>query len=118
MSRKLAPYEPRPVDLAWASDLIRILVEGGIIGTTFGAYRINKAKQTITLVAPTDPLRLQWADAAGRLGLDLAPVKEAVDYDKAGYVGCVATYAQLAAGLAVAALLLGRANVSRRAGRA
>lgn len=52
----------------------------------------------VVVIVPTDSLRLQWADAAGRIGLQLMPVSAAEDYSKAGYVGCVATYAQLSVG--------------------
>lgn len=52
----------------------------------------------IAVVVPTDSLREQWADAAGRLGLQLMPVCGPEDYDKQGYQGCVVTYAQLATG--------------------
>lgn len=54
--------------------------------------------ERVAVVVPTDALRQQWADAAGELGLSLMPVGEIEDYDKAGYRGCVATYAQLARG--------------------
>lgn len=52
----------------------------------------------IAVVVPTDALRQQWADAAGAAGISLMPVSESTDYDKAGYVGYVATYMQLAVG--------------------
>lgn len=54
--------------------------------------------QRIAVVVPTDALRQQWADEAGVFGLDLMPVNEPEDYDKAGYRGCVATYQQVARG--------------------
>lgn len=52
----------------------------------------------IVVVVPTDALRQQWADSAGAAGLALMPVSAVEDYDKAGYHGCVATYAQVARG--------------------
>lgn len=52
----------------------------------------------VAVVVPTDALRQQWADAAGRAGIALMPVGDHTDYDKAGYVGYVATYAQLSRG--------------------
>lgn len=52
----------------------------------------------VVVVVPTDSLRLQWADAAAAVGLQLMPVNGIEGYDKAGYVGCVLTYAQLAVG--------------------
>jgi hypothetical protein len=66
-------------------------------GKTYAALRLGQmllnegAIDRLVVVAPTDPLRLQWADAAGRVGLDLAPVKESADYDKAGYVGAASS---------------------------
>jgi len=52
----------------------------------------------VAVIVPTDALRQQWADAAGRAGISLMPVSDPTDYDKAGYLGYVATYAQLARG--------------------
>jgi superfamily II DNA or RNA helicase len=52
----------------------------------------------IVVVVPTDPLRQQWADAAGAAGISLMPASEPEDYQKAGYQGCVVTYAQLSRG--------------------
>lgn len=54
--------------------------------------------QRVVVVVPTDALREQWADEAGKVGIDLKPVQVAEDYAKAGYHGCVVTYAQLAVG--------------------
>ncbi len=56
------------------------------------------AIRRVAVVVPTDSLREQWADAAGRCGLHLMPVSAPEDYDKQGYQGCVVTYAQLATG--------------------
>lgn len=56
------------------------------------------AVRRVVVVVPTDSLREQWADAAGRAGLQLMPVSAPEDYDKTGYAGCVVTYAQLATG--------------------
>lgn len=52
----------------------------------------------IVVVVPTDALRQQWADAAGAAGISLMPVSEPEDYEKAGYQGCVVTYAQIGRG--------------------
>lgn len=57
------------------------------------------AVRRIAVVVPTDSLREQWADAAGRAGVQLAPVSAPEDYDHRDYVGCVVTYAQLATGV-------------------
>lgn len=58
----------------------------------------ERSAQRIVVIVPTDALRQQWADQAGAAGLSLMPVTEPEDYDKAGYQGCVATYAQIARG--------------------
>lgn len=60
--------------------------------------RTNAVERAVVVV-PTDALRLQWADCAGREGLNLMPVSVPEDYDKPGYSGCVVTYAQLARGV-------------------
>ncbi|MET0416643.1 MAG: DEAD/DEAH box helicase family protein [Actinoplanes sp.] len=52
----------------------------------------------IVVIVPTDALRQQWADAAGAAGISLMPVADECDYDKAGYQGCVVTYAQIGRG--------------------
>lgn len=49
----------------------------------------------VVVVVPTDALRQQWADAAAGRGLQLRPVGDETDYDKAGYAGCVVSYQQL-----------------------
>ncbi len=54
--------------------------------------------ERVVVVVPTDALRQQWADAASAAGLQLMPVYGDEDYVKAGYVGCVVTYAQLSRG--------------------
>lgn len=54
--------------------------------------------EKVVVVVPTDALRQQWADQAAASGLHLMPVTQAADYDKPGYNGCVATYAQVARG--------------------
>jgi superfamily II DNA or RNA helicase len=51
----------------------------------------------ITVVAPTDHLKRQWADAAARIGLSLDPnFKNADGRHGAGYIGVAVTYAQVA----------------------
>lgn len=52
----------------------------------------------IVIIVPTDALRQQWTEKATAAGLDLMPVSDPADWDKAGYVGCVATYQQVASG--------------------
>jgi len=52
----------------------------------------------VVVVAPTDHLRTQWAEAADRLGLVLDPtLTNAVGPVRGGTVGYVTTYAQVAA---------------------
>lgn len=71
--------------------------------TTFGLTLARQllaegTVRRIAVIVPTDALRQQWADAAGAMGISLIPVSEETDYTKAGYVGYVATYQQLARG--------------------
>ncbi|MDN5855126.1 MAG: DEAD/DEAH box helicase family protein, partial [Actinomycetia bacterium] len=68
----------------------------------------ERTAERIVVVVPTDALRLQWTEEASQFGIDLMPVDVPADYDKAGYQGCVVTYAQLAVG--AGADLLRRAN--------
>lgn len=53
----------------------------------------------VVVVVPTDALRQQWADEAAAFRLDLMPVSGPDDYEKAGYQGCVVTYAQIMKGV-------------------
>ncbi|MET1036331.1 MAG: DEAD/DEAH box helicase [Arthrobacter sp.] len=51
----------------------------------------------ITVVAPTDHLKRQWADAAARIGLSIDPnFKNADGRHGSGYIGVAVTYAQVA----------------------
>ncbi|MEE1620829.1 DEAD/DEAH box helicase [Zafaria sp. J156] len=51
----------------------------------------------ITVVAPTDHLKRQWADAAARIGLSIDPnFKNADGRHGAGFIGVAVTYAQVA----------------------
>lgn len=71
--------------------------------TTFGltlAARLKRARvvDRVIVVAPTDHLRTQWADAAVRMGLLLDPnLTNAVGPVREGADGYVTTYAQVAA---------------------
>lgn len=52
----------------------------------------------VTVVAPTEHLKTQWADAAGRVGIRLDPrFKNSQGRHGAGYHGVAVTYAQVAA---------------------
>jgi superfamily II DNA or RNA helicase len=52
----------------------------------------------LTVVTPTEHLKYQWAQAAGRMGIALDPAyRNAQGRSSADYVGIVVTYAQVAA---------------------
>ncbi|KUO20848.1 DEAD/DEAH box helicase family protein [Streptomyces dysideae] len=74
-------------------------------GKTYFALKLAKrliqehTAERIIVVVPTDALRLQWADSAGNVGLNLMPVTDPEDYGKPGYQGYVVTYAQVARGI-------------------
>ncbi|MET0977446.1 MAG: DEAD/DEAH box helicase [Paeniglutamicibacter terrestris] len=56
-----------------------------------------KTVNRIIVVAPTDHLKKQWSDAAGRVGLALDPnFKNSDGRHGDGYIGIVLTYAQVA----------------------
>lgn len=59
----------------------------------------ERAVDQVVVVVPTDTLRTQWADSAAQFGINLMPAKDASDYFKDGYDGCVVTYAQIARGV-------------------
>ncbi|MEU0548411.1 DEAD/DEAH box helicase family protein [Micromonospora sp. NPDC005979] len=98
----------------WQQEALRVISNGSkpdhLITATPGAGKTTFALalaarlleegsvRRVAVVVPTDSLREQWADAAGRLGLNLMPVSAPEDYEKPGYRGCVVTYAQLATG--------------------
>jgi superfamily II DNA or RNA helicase len=98
----------------WQQEALRVVGAGAkadyLITATPGAGKTTfalalgsrlleeNAVRRVVAVVPTDALREQWADTAGRAGLHLMPVSAPEDYDKQGYHGCVVTYAQLATG--------------------
>src|SRR3954468_9651604 len=69
--------------------------------TTFAltlAARLLRGRETarVIVVCPTDPLRLQWAEAADRVGIVVDPnLTNAVGPVRAGTQGYVTTYAQV-----------------------
>ena len=66
--------------------------------------------QAVTVVAPTEHLKTQWALAASRVGIPLDPTfRNAMGQTSADFVGAVVTYAQVAAHPA-----LHRARTTRR----
>jgi superfamily II DNA or RNA helicase len=109
------PLSTGPVPLrAWQAEAIEkyesespadflVTATPGAGKTTFGltlAQRLRAARQIdrIIVVAPTDHLRTQWADAAARLGLALDPnVANSGGRVRDGSHGYVTTYAQVAA---------------------
>ena len=104
-SGALRAWQHRAVD-EWLStrprDYLAVATPGA--GKTTFALRIAAALverrivQTITVVAPTDHLKRQWADAAHREGLRLDPgFRNAQGPAGSDYHGVVVTYAQVAA---------------------
>ncbi|GAB3651478.1 DEAD/DEAH box helicase [Zhihengliuella somnathii] len=80
----LAVATPGAGKTTFALRVARMLVDSGAINR-------------ITVVAPTEHLKSQWADAAGRVGLALDPnFKNSDGRHGAGYIGVAVTYAQVA----------------------
>ncbi|WP_394159417.1 DEAD/DEAH box helicase [Galactobacter valiniphilus] len=80
----LAVATPGAGKTTFALRVAAMLVEAG---------RINR----ITVVAPTDHLKTQWADAAARIGLSIDPnFKNADGHHGKGFIGVAVTYAQVA----------------------
>ncbi len=95
-------------------DFLAVATPGA--GKTTFALRIaaellsTGAVQSITVVAPTEHLKAQWANAAARVGLSLDPTfRNAMGATSDDYTGVVLTYAQVAAHPA-----LHRARTTRR----
>ena len=97
--RAIADYFERPVEDA--RDFL-VTATPGSGKTTFALalamrLRDRRAIDRIVVVAPTDHLRTQWAEAAARVGLDLDPtLSNAVGPVRADAHGYVTTYAQVA----------------------
>jgi superfamily II DNA or RNA helicase len=81
----LAAATPGAGKTPYALSLARRLIDEGSV-------------QRVVVVVSTDALRQQWADGAAAFRLNLMPVSGPEDYDKAGYDGCVVTYAQIMKG--------------------
>ena len=102
---------------AGARDFLAVATPGA--GKTTFALRVasqlleRRAVEAVTVVAPTEHLKHQWADAADRVGITLEPTfrngQGAVSRD---YTGVAVTYAQVAAHP-----LLHRRRTSRAAAR-
>jgi len=80
----LAVATPGAGKTTFALRVARMLVDAGVVNR-------------ITVVAPTDHLKRQWADAAARIGISLDPnFKNSDGRHGAGYIGVAVTYAQVA----------------------
>lgn len=52
--RKLQPYVPQPKDIAWAQQVIALVIDGGFVCTTPATYKLDKINKRFILVAPSD----------------------------------------------------------------
>ena len=52
MPRKLPPYEPTDEDLQWCRQVISVLNDGGMIGTSKGVYKLDKTNKKVILMSP------------------------------------------------------------------
>ncbi|MGO1320520.1 MAG: DEAD/DEAH box helicase [Galactobacter sp.] len=84
-----------------AKDFLAVATPGA--GKTTFALRVAKTLvdsgkiNRITVVAPTDHLKTQWADAAARIGLSIDPnFKNSDGHHGREYIGVVVTYSQVA----------------------
>jgi len=80
----LAVATPGAGKTTFALRVASLLIEAGVVNR-------------VTVVAPTDHLKRQWADAAARVGIALDPnFKNADGQHGRGFVGVAVTYAQVA----------------------
>lgn len=113
-SAALAAYEQRTSEQGAGKDFL-VTATPGAGKTTFAltlAVRMLGSRQVdrLIVVCPTDHLRTQWADAAGRAGIVLDPtLSNAVGPVRDDADGYVTTYAQVAA-----APMLHRARTDNR----
>ncbi|GHD08487.1 DEAD/DEAH box helicase [Zhihengliuella salsuginis] len=101
---KLRQWQQEALELYFSrgpQDFLAVATPGA--GKTTFALRVAKTLvdagvvNRITVVAPTDHLKRQWADAAGRIGISLDPnFKNSDGRHGAGYIGVAVTYAQVA----------------------
>ena len=99
---------------AWQAEALKLYLESGRTdflavatpgaGKTTFALRVAAellhagTVQAVTVVAPTEHLKTQWADAAGRVGIHLDPrFSNTVGETSSDYDGVAVTYAQVAA---------------------
>lgn len=100
---ELRQWQRRAVDAFYASNKPNFLVSAtpGAGKTRFSIHLAQEllrqgTVERVVIVAPSDNLREQWAEEAGKRGLDLFPVPPGGrEYAKAGYQGSVVTYQQL-----------------------
>lgn len=45
----MAEYKPKESDLIWCKNLIRVVNEGAVWGTSWGIYKFNKKEKKIVL---------------------------------------------------------------------
>lgn len=55
MASKLTPYKPLPEDIDWAQNLINLMRDGGVIGTSAGVYKLDKTDKKFILMPPASP---------------------------------------------------------------
>ncbi|MET4620512.1 superfamily II DNA or RNA helicase [Arthrobacter sp. 2762] len=101
---KLRAWQQEALDLYMArhpKDFLAVATPGA--GKTTFALRIattlldSGVVNRITIVAPTDHLKRQWADAAARVGIAIDPnFKNSDGQHGRGFVGVAVTYAQVA----------------------
>ena len=101
---QLRQWQRRAVDAFYAANAENFLVSAtpGAGKTKFSLHLAQDLLQQgvverVAVVAPSDNLRIQWADEAAAAGLKLFPVAPGDNdgYNKSGYTGCVVTYQQL-----------------------
>ncbi|GER24165.1 hypothetical protein NCCP1664_26600 [Zafaria cholistanensis] len=101
---KLRQWQAEALELYFSrapQDFLAVATPGA--GKTTFALRVAKmlvdsgTVNRITVVAPTDHLKRQWADAAARIGLSIDPnFKNSDGRHGAGFIGVAVTYAQVA----------------------
>ncbi|WP_425548048.1 DEAD/DEAH box helicase [Arthrobacter ginkgonis] len=101
---KLRQWQAEALELYFSQapqDFLAVATPGA--GKTTFALRVAKmlvdagTVNRITVVAPTDHLKSQWADAAARIGISIDPnFKNSDGRHGAGYIGVAVTYAQVA----------------------
>ena len=103
-ARSLRAWQAEAIDLyreRSPRDFLAVATPGA--GKTTFALRIatelleSRTVRRVTVVAPTEHLKKQWADAAARVGIRLDPrFSNAQGRHGAGYDGVAVTYAQVA----------------------